>query len=114
MAINKCRYLGKDGKCIIADVTAVTASSHGRCGVLQGDHPEERCHRYIEQEVPPGMVACSNCFEVVDDYYYHIGGITPKTCSLSCMAEFLCKNKMGHIKTHMDAAKKKIIKFRAI
>lgn len=114
MIINNCKYLDKDNNCIIADITAVTANSQGRCGVVSRDYPEKICHRCMEQEVPPSRIACNNCFEVVDDYYYHIAGLTIKTCSLSCMAEFLCKNKMGHIKTYMDVAKKKIIKFRAL
>ena len=57
---------------------------------------------------------CDNCDDVIDDYYYTISGFVVKTCSISCMAEILCNSNVENIKVHLDAAKKKVIKFRAI
>lgn len=58
-------------------------------------------------------VECENCNAVVDDYYYTMPGFTIRTCSVSCMAEFLCKNGIGHIKVHIDAIDKHTLNFRA-
>lgn len=60
------------------------------------------------------IIICDNCYGIVDDYYYRIAGFTIKTCSVSCMAEFLCKNKIGNIKIHINAIEKINLKEHAI
>jgi hypothetical protein len=54
-------------------------------------------------------IECDNCHGVYDDYYYKCAAFTTKTCSLSCMAEYLCKNNICNIKAHLDAMDKIIL-----
>ena len=59
-------------------------------------------------------IECDNCHEKVDDYYYKSSSFTFKTCSISCMAEALCKIKVNHLKVHLDCIQKVILKERAL
>jgi hypothetical protein len=59
-------------------------------------------------------VECANCGNVVDDYYYTVPGFAMRTCSISCMAEFMYIHSIGHIKVRIDIIKKHILNFRSV
>lgn len=59
-------------------------------------------------------IECDNCHDVVNDFYYKSTGFTMRTCSISCMAEFMCKQKISHLKLRLDGLKKISLKFRAV
>lgn len=59
-------------------------------------------------------VECDNCHAVVDDYYYTVPGFTMRTCSVSCMAEFMCRIRVADMKICLDAIDKHVLNFRAV